>query len=78
MSHRTLLHWLLQKDPGGAKDMLTNALIKLSPPCIRQNEGVFSTESIPGGRAWESCVLELEGAQRSGGEAAQPGAEDTP
>lgn len=29
--------------------MLTNALIKLSPPCIRQNEGVFFHRKHPGG-----------------------------
>lgn len=40
---------VVAKRPGGAKDVLTNALIKLSPPCTRQNAGFFSMKSIPGG-----------------------------
>lgn len=36
--------------------MLTNGLIKLSPPCIRKNVGIFPWKASQGAGAWESCV----------------------
>lgn len=36
--------------------MLTNRLIKLSPPCIRKNVGFFPRKASQGAGAWESCV----------------------
>lgn len=48
-----------------------HGLIKLPPPSAREDAGIFSRESIPGG--WrehgKAVEEELEGAQRSGAKA---------
>lgn len=39
--------YLIEKKNRGVKDVLTNALIKLPPPSLRPNGGIFPRESIP-------------------------------
>lgn len=77
MSHSIFDMLAAAKRTGGAKDVLTNALIKVHPPSIRHNAGIFFHRKHPGGL--ESVALlehgkaverELEGMRRSGVKAA--------